>query len=163
MNKTFELPVALRHVQVIYVLNDGKLLIDLTAKELNEKYAGLFRVDRQFIVDEIMRLRPLTSSWNKSVLYITQSGTTFAKIDVPEEWNDYYDYKRNWCEHLWVMRWRNSANTQSKRKKKEMDRRVDNNAIVTDNNVIGGAVHIINTWNYLNHVIWSTRPQEEHF
>lgn len=95
INKTFELPIAVRRVQVIYLLDDGTLLIDITANEFNEKYADLFRVDQQIIVNEIMRLQPLTSSWNKSVLYITQSGTTFAKIDVPEEWNDYYGYKRN--------------------------------------------------------------------
>ena len=80
----YELPVDLRQVQVVHVLDNGQKIYD--HKVFNEEYQHLFRVDKEKIVDEILRLRPLTKSWNKSVVFVKQNGAFSSTIDVASNW-----------------------------------------------------------------------------
>jgi len=80
----YELPAELRQVQIVHVLDDGQKIYD--HKVFNEKYQHLFIVDKEKIVDEILRLRPLTKSWNKSVVFVRQNGEFSSTIDVPSNW-----------------------------------------------------------------------------
>ncbi|HAE31219.1 MAG TPA: hypothetical protein DCF89_08890 [Flavobacteriales bacterium] len=80
----YELPAELRQVQIVHVLDDGQKIYD--HKVFNEKYQHLFIVDKDKIVDEILRLRPLTKSWNKSVVFVRQNGEFSSTIDVPSNW-----------------------------------------------------------------------------
>jgi len=73
----------LRHVQIVHVLNSGQTIID--SKKFEKEFKDLFNIDDIRIRNEIFRLRQITSSWNKSILYIKQNGEFYSKVDVPED------------------------------------------------------------------------------
>jgi len=80
----YELPVELRQVQIVHVLDDGLQIYD--HKVFEEEYKHLFNVDKQRIINEILRLSTLTKSWNKSVVFIKQNGEFSSTIDVASGW-----------------------------------------------------------------------------
>jgi len=48
----FELPVELRQVQIVFILDDGQQITD--HKSFKENYKHLFKEDKQMIINEIM-------------------------------------------------------------------------------------------------------------
>jgi hypothetical protein len=79
--KYYELPIKLRQVQIVHVLDNGQFITD--HKKFEKEYINLFTIDKKKIVNEIIRLRPLTQSSNKSVIFIKQNGEFYSEIDIP--------------------------------------------------------------------------------
>ena len=83
----YEIPVEQRQVDVVHILNDGKLI--LTKKELELVKDKFSFVNPQEIVGLILQLRPQTDSNRKSIIVIYESGDIKTHPNISKNFTKY--------------------------------------------------------------------------
>ena len=83
----YDLPVNERQVDVVHILNDGRIL--MTKKELDSFSDKFNWVNKPEIVNLIISLRPQTDSSRKSIIAIFESGEIKTYPNVSKNFTDY--------------------------------------------------------------------------
>lgn len=83
----YDLPIQERQVDVVHILNDGKIIM---SKSELEPFAKKFDwVNRDEIIDMVLGLRPQTDSSRKSIIAIFETREVKSFPNVSKNFTDY--------------------------------------------------------------------------